>query len=47
MLGTNGEGRVTPLMPGCQVVFTVIGRDGEARTVNEMALSYDEAAELG
>ena len=23
ILGINGEGRVTPLMPGCQVIFTV------------------------
>ncbi|MEN8145602.1 MAG: cytochrome C [Gemmatimonadota bacterium] len=43
VLGINGEGRVTPLMPGCQVVFTVIGRDGEALTVNQLARSEDEA----
>ena len=47
VLGINGEGRVTPLMPGCQVVFTVIGRDNKALTVNETARSADEAAELG
>jgi hypothetical protein len=29
ILGINGEGRVTPLMPGCQVVKTVVGPDGE------------------
>ncbi len=29
VLGINGEGRVTPLMPGCQVVKTVFGPDGE------------------
>ncbi|NOY90803.1 MAG: cytochrome c3 family protein [Deltaproteobacteria bacterium] len=28
MLGVNGEGRVTPLIPGCQTSVTVIGRDG-------------------
>ncbi len=28
VLGVNGEGRVTPLAPGCQVSWTVIGRDG-------------------
>ena len=27
-LGVNGEGRVSPLMPGCQVSVTVIGKDG-------------------
>ena len=29
ILGINGEGRVTPLIPGCQVIYTVIGPDGE------------------
>ena len=47
VLGINGEGRVTPLMPGCQVVFTVIGRDNVARAVNQVAYSQDEADELG
>lgn len=28
-LGLNGEGRVTPLIPGCQTTVTVIGPDGE------------------
>ena len=28
-LGNNGEGRVTPLIPGCQVSATIIGRKGE------------------
>ena len=35
VLGINGEGRVTPLMPGCQVIFTVI-IDGETITHNEI-----------
>ncbi len=30
VLGINGEGRVTPIIPGCQVVYTVIGPDGES-----------------
>jgi hypothetical protein len=47
VLGVNGEGRVTPLMPGCQVVFTVFGRDGQPVTVNQVARSQDEARELG
>ncbi len=29
ILGINGEGRVTPLIPGCQVIYTVIGPDGQ------------------
>ncbi|MFK7990075.1 MAG: cytochrome C [Sandaracinaceae bacterium] len=28
-LGINGEGRVTPVIPGCQTTVTVIGPDGE------------------
>ncbi len=47
VLGINGEGRVTPLMPGCQVVWTVIGRDGEARAVNQIARAEDEARAIG
>lgn len=47
VLGINGEGRVTPLMPGCQVVFTVFGRDGEPLVVNKIARSEDEARAAG
>ncbi|MEN8374064.1 MAG: cytochrome C [Gemmatimonadota bacterium] len=47
VLGINGEGRVTPLMPGCQVVFTVIGPDGETVTLNQIARVEDEAAAAG
>ena len=36
ILGINGEGRVTPLIPGCQVVYTVIGPDGLAVALNEI-----------
>ncbi|MGB1015921.1 MAG: cytochrome C, partial [Nannocystaceae bacterium] len=28
-LGVNGEGRVSPIVPGCQVSATIIGPDGE------------------
>lgn len=28
-LGINGEGRVSPLMPGCQVITTVIDQNGD------------------
>lgn len=28
-LGINGEGRVSPMMPGCQVITTVIDKDGK------------------
>ncbi len=47
VLGINGEGRVTPLMPGCQVVYTVIGRDGKVIVNNRIATSPDEQKELG
>ncbi len=47
VLGINGEGRVTPLMPGCQVVFSVVGRDGAMRTVNQISRAPDEAADVG
>ena len=47
VLGINGEGRVTPLMPGCQVVYTVIDREGNTIAHNEMAYSEDEAREIG
>ena len=36
ILGINGEGRVTPLIPGCQVVYTVIDPDGKAVVHNKI-----------
>ena len=36
ILGINGEGRVSPLIPGCQVVYTVLGPDGSAVVHNEI-----------
>ena len=47
VLGINGEGRVTPLMPGCQVIYTVIDSKGETIALNQTARSADEARELG
>jgi len=47
VLGINGEGRVTPLMPGCQVVYTVIDTEGNTIAHNVIARSPDEAAQLG
>ncbi len=47
VLGINGEGRVTPLMPGCQVVYTVFDRDNEVIALNQLAKSYDEQKQLG
>lgn len=34
-LGINGEGRVSPMMPGCQVITTVIDADGNTIVQNE------------
>lgn len=36
ILGINGEGRVTPLMPGCQVITTVIDKDGNTVVHNKL-----------
>ena len=47
VLGINGEGRVTPLMPGCQVVFTVVDSKGKTIALNETARSHDEAKAVG
>ena len=35
-LGVNGEGRVSPLIPGCQVSATVLGPYGEELTLNKV-----------
>jgi hypothetical protein len=36
ILGINGEGRVSPMMPGCQVITTVIDKDGKTVAKNEI-----------
>ena len=36
ILGINGEGRVSPLMPGCQVITTVIDKNGKTVAKNEI-----------
>jgi len=35
-LAVNGEGRVSPAIPGCQTSVTVIGRDGETILLNHI-----------
>jgi len=35
-LGINGEGRVSPMMPGCQVITTVIDADGNTVAHNKI-----------
>lgn len=36
ILGINGEGRVGPVIPGCQQITTVIGEDGEPIISNKI-----------
>jgi len=36
VLGINGEGRVSPIIPGCQQITTVIGPDGKALVLNKI-----------
>ncbi|GAA5511149.1 multiheme c-type cytochrome [Novipirellula caenicola] len=36
MLGINGEGRVSPLAPGCQTSVTIIGQDGKPLMLNHI-----------
>jgi len=36
MLGVNGEGRITPLAPGCQPSVTIIGEDGKPILLNHI-----------
>ena len=35
-LAQNGEGRITPVVPGCQTTITVIGKDGKALLQNHI-----------
>lgn len=35
-LGVNGEGRISPIVPGCQVSVTVIGEDGKEVVSNQL-----------
>jgi hypothetical protein len=36
VLGVNGEGRVSPIIPGCQQIITVIGPDGKVLVKNKI-----------
>ncbi len=46
-LGINGEGRVSPLMPGCQVITTVIDKDGNTVVHNETWMTPDAGGTKG
>lgn len=47
VLGINGEGRVSPLMPGCQVITTVIDKDGKTVAHNETWMTPDAGGTKG
>ncbi|HCY87623.1 MAG TPA: cytochrome C [Desulfobacteraceae bacterium] len=47
VLGINGEGRVSPLIPGCQVVYTLIGSNGTPRAHNMVPENPVEASAAG
>jgi len=46
-LGINGEGRVSPMMPGCQVITTVIDKDGNTVAHNETWMTPDAGGTKG
>ncbi len=35
-LGLNGEGRISPIAPGCQASFTVLGKEGQPIFTNRV-----------
>ena len=41
VLGINSEGLVSPFIPGCQAIFTRIGRDGTAQELNKVYVTAD------
>jgi hypothetical protein len=47
ILGINGEGRVSPLMPGCQVITTVIDKDDTTIVENETWMTPDAGGTKG
>ncbi len=46
-LAINGEGRITPVIPGCQVSVTVIGEDGETIIKNHIFRTLPESEGSG
>lgn len=41
VLGINAKGKVSPFIPGCQVIFTQIGPDGSATVHNKVYTTSD------
>ncbi|WP_292660482.1 cytochrome C [Nitratifractor sp.] len=46
ILGINGEGLVTPIIPGCQVTYTIIGPDGQTVVLNKQARVMDNGLKV-
>ncbi|OHB66254.1 MAG: cytochrome C [Planctomycetes bacterium RBG_13_63_9] len=46
-MGVNGEGRITPVAPGCQVSATVIGADGKPILLNHIFRTLPESEGSG
>jgi hypothetical protein len=46
ILGVNGEGRISPLIPGCQTTITVISKDGKALLQNHIFKVKDNNQEV-
>ncbi len=47
VLGVNGEGRVSPLIPGCQVSVTIIGPDGKEIVRNHIFRTLPDSEGAG
>jgi hypothetical protein len=41
VLGINAEGKVSPYIPGCQVIFTYIDENGETKELNKVFTTVD------
>ena len=47
LLGVNGEGRVSPLMPSGQIVYSVVDRQGQSLALGKIAVNAREGQALG
>jgi hypothetical protein len=41
VLGINAEGKVSPFIPGCQVIFTQLNQDGDTELLNYIYTTVD------
>jgi hypothetical protein len=47
IIGMNGEGRLSPVIPGCQVTYTIVDNTGKTIATNHMATNPLEAESIG